>query len=231
MTLFCLEKQRLFIILQGLSEAPNKYNNSHLLWLNWNTKSPKLLSSKPTLAIIKSHLLAVHTAWDRLNKTSASPLRGWYNMASDKAINWPRSVEGILCSSQGPGAMSRAVTRTRCQAGSITMGKLGRRHDRSQGHTQSQRAETAWPDMACPLFTLSHRPHTCYADTCMQGFPDIICPAFGSFLPYPAPIWRQINTNIQLYTNTCMLTLILSSLLFHHSVYPLLVLFRQCRHS
>lgn len=128
-------------------------------------------------------------------------MRGWYNMASDKAINWPRSVEGILCSSQGPGGMSRAVTRTRCQAGSITMGKLGRRRDRSQGRTQSQRTETAWPDMACLLFTLSHRPHTCYADKCMQGFPDIICPAFGSFLPYPAPIWIQINTNIQLYAN------------------------------
>lgn len=30
------------------------------------------------------------------------------------------------------------------------------------------------------LFLLSHRPHTCYADTCTLGFPDIICPALSS---------------------------------------------------
>ena len=29
-------------------------------------------------------------------------------------------------------------------------------------------------------FMLSHRPHTRNADTCMQRFPDIICPAFCS---------------------------------------------------
>lgn len=128
-------------------------------------------------------------------------------------------MEGILCSSQGPGGTGRAITRTRCQAGWITTGRLGRRHDRSRGHTESQLTETAWPDMGCLAFTLSHRPHTHNADTCMQGFPDIICPAFcsasavvTSFLvypPYPAPIWIQINTNMQQCSNICTLMLIL----------------------
>ncbi len=108
-------------------------------------------------------------------------------------------MEGILCSSQGPGGTGRAITRPRCQAGWITMGGLGRRHDRSQGHTESQLTETAWPDMGCLAFTLSHRPHTHNADTCTQGFPGIICPAFRSasalvtsFLP---PLQPHMDTN------------------------------------
>lgn len=36
-----------------------------------------------------------------------------------------------------------------------------------------------WPGWPV-LFSLSHRPHTGYAETCTQGFPDIICPALSS---------------------------------------------------
>lgn len=65
----------------------------------WNVIS-KVSWKIPVLhrAWVKCHLLALHAAWDRLNETSASSVRVWCNMASDTAINWPRSVEGTLCS-------------------------------------------------------------------------------------------------------------------------------------
>lgn len=167
-------------------------------------------------------------------------------MASDMAINRPCLLREYCVPLATLLGMGIAVTRTPCQAGWITVGRLGRRHNRSWDHTESQLTETAWPDMARLAFTLSLcRPHTHNADTCMQGFPGIICPAFcsasqvTSFLVSPpphththaTPVLIQRNTNVQPYTNICMLMFMLSFQLFHHWVYPLLVFLSQCRCS
>lgn len=53
--------------------------------------------------------------------------------------------------------------------------------------------------MACLVLTLSHRPHTRYADTCTQGFPDIICPGllhcFSASLISPRQTSTRTDTN------------------------------------
>lgn len=79
-------------------------------------------------------------------------------------------------------------------------------------HSVPKQHDPIWP--VSYLLSLSHRSHAHNADTCMQGFPNIICPAFcsasavfTSFLTIPEPIRPQINTNMQPCTNICTLML------------------------
>lgn len=95
--------------------------------------------------------------------------------------------------------MGRATTRIPYYAGLIKIGRLGRK-GKPRAY-KSQGPETAGPNwLIWPiLFLLSHRPHTCYADTCTQGFPDIICPALSSasalVASFPCLRSTSMNTN------------------------------------